>query len=474
MAPVHGGLAATLEMAAAADTAARQARARYQSSLQALRSALAAFPAIKRELGAHEVRLDELEQRVAGLRVEIADFVSSAKSQSKETAAFSPSNELSEQASLPCAPSKTGVSFNADACLAEVYNYDQPEFDEHIPEHGHWLPNAITGRRASFDEATEFAKQLSGRMLSFTTEGDSEPNTCVLVEPMGKILSPNEYVSAGVVICVLGAESAEASAAEWSRVLKQTQWLDAGLSVALPNLQPGCGMEREILEAAIRHVLALVGVSRCLLIGKDWGAELALSVAASGRYSAELAGIVLFAPGSLVEDACGRLNTPAFVLWARDDEVSPFSDGRSWAEAMSRWPAATCFKEASSGGHDMAKVLDGSSELAPSLVHFCSTAFLMAELRKLATEIDEGASAEVEEDGDGRLSECALRLAYELPAYLVSLLSDGSRMPEEHGVALVLAQLSSGRSASRALRRAASQLQEWINCGLEQVASATE
>lgn len=479
MAPSSGGVVgevAAFEMAAAADAAARQARARYQSSLEALRQALATFPSIKKELGAHEARLDELEHRVAGLRNEIAEFASSTRAPNKEkaAAALPQAAPVVEEPPSTLTRSKSAVSFTSDERLAEVHCYDLADFDEHMPEHGHWLPSAITDRRASFEQATDFAKRLNGRMVTFTTGSDEEPNNCVLVEPMGKILSPHEYVSTGVVLCVLGAESAQDAAQEWGLVLKQTRWLDAGLSVALPDLQPGCGMERENLEAAVQIVLSLVGVSRCLLVGKGWGAELALEVAASGRLGAELAGVMLVAPGSLVESACGRLTTPSLLLWAQDDEVSPHKEARSWAEAMSRWPAPTCLKEADSGGHDLAKVLEGTASLSQALMYFCSTALLIAELQRLAARMQEEEGAVDEVEGEGRLPERAVRLADELPSYLAGLLGSLQSPEQEDSVASALAQQASGPSASRALRRAASRLQDWINCGMQQVASATE
>eukprot|EP00929_Paragymnodinium_shiwhaense_P007260 TRINITY_DN111196_c0_g1_i1.p1 TRINITY_DN111196_c0_g1~~TRINITY_DN111196_c0_g1_i1.p1 ORF type:complete len:505 (-),score=138.50 TRINITY_DN111196_c0_g1_i1:46-1560(-) len=478
---------------AAVEAAARQARARYESSLEVLRKTLLSFPVLKEQLVVQETRLDTLEDRVSRLRVDIADFAAQAADRHKlatqaahdaKTAAANSAGrarsssggqtaDAAPVASGVGAPRSKGVSFvsEVDAENAEVREFHVTEFDAHVPEHGHWLPNAVRTRRNSFEQATDFAKALSGRMVKYSLGGSSadDMEECVLVEPMGKILSPHEYVSTGVVVCCLGAENPEELQEEWLQVLKQTRWLDAGLSVAIPDLQPGFGQEQEHLQAAITTVLKLVGVKRCILVGKGYGAEVAMDfIAAAGPARYSVAGLVLVAPGQLMEAAEGRLDMPTMLLWAQDDEEESFREARSWCEAMMRWRAPTCFKEVASGGHSIAGMFQSGEQLPQAMLHFASTTLLLAELRSLASYMDEG------EDEIGGLPDSLVRLCDELPAYLAGMLGANPGSDEEGGclAATLAKQVADG--SSKKLRVSISRLQEWIRCGMQQVASATE
>merc|ERR1712232_1209797 len=98
---------------------------------------------------------------------------------------------------------------------------------------------------------------------------------------MGKILSPAEYMSAGIVICIDGSEHKAELLEEWGEVLKATRWLDAGISFALPDVS--CLAEVGDLESAVDAVLRVTGFSSCVLAAKDWGAELAAEMAGRTR-----------------------------------------------------------------------------------------------------------------------------------------------------------------------------------------------
>merc|ERR1712110_383392 len=98
---------------------------------------------------------------------------------------------------------------------------------------------------------------------------------------MGKILSPDDFVSAGLVVCVFGCLPPEEYEDEVVAILKESKWLDAGLSVAFPNLDAGCGQERQNLEAAVEQILNVVGVQRCVLVGKEWGAHICVEALAA-------------------------------------------------------------------------------------------------------------------------------------------------------------------------------------------------
>jgi hypothetical protein len=185
----------------------------------------------------------------------------------------------------PSEPVSTGsgrVTFAASEDLEEVHRYSFQEHADVFPVHGHWLPADLISKRKSFEEARDWAKQLGGRLTHIPTGLEEiESLDCAVVEPMGKILSPTEYVSTGLVICLDGAEHNSEMLEEWGEVLKATKLLDAGLSIALPNVSGFAYVDH--LEQAVDKILKHLGSTSCIVVGKGWGAQIATEMAGRSR-----------------------------------------------------------------------------------------------------------------------------------------------------------------------------------------------
>lgn len=472
------------------DLAVEQARAQYDDSLATLRAALASFPAIRSKLGAQERHLDDIEGRVAELQRGIRDFAAQVSRRPAERTSSQESMTWKEECSpkarsaladtSPKAASRPrAVSWSKEN---HVKHYDLVLSDVHVPDHGHWLPADFVQaphELASPQHADDFVKRVNGRVVIFDGDPDDkyELCSCLLVEPQGKALKPAEYVSTGLVIWLPGLESAEEMEDEWSAVLKESKWLDAGLSVAWPDLQPGSGLERGHLEGAVASLLARVGVEHCVLVGKAWGAQLAVEVVAAGRVANAVAGVVLIAPGEVIEEARGALAVPAVVLWAQDDEVNSCDDARQWARAMRPWRAPTATKEVKTGGHDVGRMVKEEKVVAQVLLHFASATLAMVGLAAFANQLDAQHASHLDAASESAtlLPERLERLCNELPEYIAGILGGSENdLKEEGAVSLVLARQLQGSNPGRAIRKLVSTLRDWLGSGMQQVASATE
>lgn len=533
----------------ALSTPARDARGRYDASLEVLRKALASFPTISQQLGAQEERLAVLEKRVAGLRKDIDIFergfggdgeervvekpreilsLSSPNASIKDgsdnafsyahlsrpslsepppsnlktshlvasepagNAGFGSSDEDDESfgsdsdgipelplesdncatKNMPAARNKpaASVSFGDDEELSMVREFSVNEFQCNKPAHGHWLPTTVMDKRNSFKEAPAFAKQIGGRTASLPTGSDIGLTLdCVLVEPMGKILSPDDYKSAGLIICIQSQPYLAEDDEEWGQLLKKTKWLDAGFSVCFPDLWRGSGFEVEDLHVWLDAVMARVGADQCVLLGKGWGGHLAVQLAHSAASTRQIVGLILVAPGHLPSEASRPLEVPALLLWAVDDEVCPYEEyARDWARAMERWSAPTAVKRAAAGGHDMRRMLQESrTSLGEALLHFCVAALIVDSFERWTASPEE----------DRWLDDRVYLLLEELPSYFAKQMCSGvnSSTDDAGGFAqAVRTELSDPQRGCARAREKVRLLRTWIGSGLERLASATE
>jgi hypothetical protein len=353
---------------------------------------------------------------------------------------------------------RTGkISFSVDEAVVHRYSFQEPEAI--FPVHGHWLPTDLIRKRKSFEEATDFAKALGGRVIHIDTGIEEAENlSCVLVEPMGKILSPSEYVSTGVVICVDGGEHEAELLQEWGEVLKATKWLDAGISFAFPDVS---GLaEVDDLEVAVSSVLQSTGFSTCLLVGKGWGAKLTTEMAGRTKLAEKIDGCLLVAPESPVPSECGNIEVPVMLVWAEDDEDSPFSEIREWFEELDQRRAPTFVKDLKIGGHCLTSLLQ-QGETAQQVLYFVVCSLLMVLLVQ-ATEQAGGGSEPY------RLPENCARLCDELPPFLASQVGGDAEL----GVAHALSGETS--KVKRKMNTLVKVLREWIRDGMQEMASATE
>lgn len=506
-----------MTMSLEAEALAEKARAKYEASLATLKSFIQVFPSIARRVEEHDARLALLETRFAALKGEISTLIveskkvpsfsnsstsrrfskesvtisidervstgNESKSESKrfsverETVSFTyeeqatsdrsseakegtprNSEERDEKAEEEVESPQRSVSFNEDN--TNVWRYSSADIDAIIPVHGHWLPEAVTAHRLSFQNANDVTKQLGGRLVKLDTGIEEvDPIDCILVEPMGKILSPNEYIATGLMICLQGTAHEPEVLEEWGEVLKQTKLLDAGVSMALPDLSSLA--EQEDVEAVLEAVLKQAAFDRCILAGKDWGGQMAMEIACGTRVTERIDGILLVAPSSPVPDSISRLEVPVLLLWAENDEESPFQEIRDWYEALLDTSTISCIKDLSRGGHNIAEMMK-EGETAQFVLFFVVSALLLCHLSQ---DIEEATSA----GQHVRVTDLVFRLCDELPPFLANQVGGDA----EEGVSAALTSSDPAR-VKRRMHRLIESLREWISSGLKEMASATE
>ena len=340
---------------------------------------------------------------------------------------------------------------------------DEPRF----PPHGHWVPLELLERRASFQG--EAARKLGGRQLQLRTGLGDVP--CILVEPMGKLLSPDEYVSVGVAIVFQDAPHSSSSVEEWAQVLKRTKLLDAGLSVAFPDLSQALLQRKEdgaeIQDPAVadfQEVFDAIAASTTenfyILCGKGKGAHHAMNLAA--RNSSKVASAILFAPFSPPPGSCQDFPGPVMLVWAQDDKKCPFENAPLWAEQLGgRADAVAVLRDPAVGGHDLARLLRKDERTASDMLAFVAAVLLIAELPGLC--------------GESRKAQ-VLRLLEELPAFLLSQLTrqQGLEAEEGHADDLAAALLAKILEQPQTARGLVQMLKEWVNNDMPSGASASE
>lgn len=451
--------------------AARQSRAKYEASLEILRRFVDGYPSVQKRVEEHHERLGVIEGRLGRLREElfaaggsgakkalVLDSEASSLAQSPATDDEGIRRVAAREAAAIAELGARTVSFAEDA---SEHRYSYCSQDEIIPAHGHWVPADIAGQRSSFQDAHDFAKQLGGRLVRYQTGIDGcDPVECVLVEPMGKILSPSEYVTTGLVVSLHGEQHTPEVLEEWGEVLRQTKWLDSGMSFAMPNVSM-LG-DPEDVGAVVAVLLKQVGYSHCVLAGRGWGAQAAIEMAGS-RLAERVDGVVLVGPSSPVPSVCSQLECPILLLWAQDDQVSPYSEIRDWCEVFEDRRGPSLVKDAEKGGHNISEVIK-ESESAEPVLNFTIASMLIGCLLQ-ALDAAEAGRTPMEE----LLTDRAVRLCDELPHFLASQLGG----EPEDGVAAALAGGEPARMPRR-MQRMVQALHDWIAGGLPEMASATE
>lgn len=309
---------------------------------------------------------------------------------------------------------RRGVTWKTGDAEAEIKTYDNHRASV-LPVHGHWVPPELKELRHSFQG--EAARALGGRHVRLHTACRLKTVNCIFVEPMGKLLSPEQYLSTGLVICIHPFRNTRQVVEEWAQVLKRTKLLDAGISMVLLDLctvhecqsdseetnQDGeidtCphterGLDslhaNDILEC-VRSSMSLVGTDKCVLFGKGFGANLCVEAAVAASQDLDsrpdsVSGVVLFAPTAAPPSSCSSLSVPALLVWAQDDKVASFQGAPAWAEALdSRTSdAGAAFRDPEIGGNDLARVFRKDDKTAADTLYFVVSSLLLSEMTSLS------------------------------------------------------------------------------------------
>lgn len=291
-------------------------------------------------------------------------------------------------------------------------------------------------------------KELGGRIVTLET-GSSLLGSleCVLVEPAGKQLARDEFVSAGLVVCLQSMLLEAEVLDEWCRAIHSIGWLDDGASVIIPNLQMSSALGPDDIEKVVNGALELAGFKSCLLVGKDWGAVRAVETATEGSVVDQITGIILFGPTSPPPLSCHKLDVPTLLVWAEDDDISPFEDHSCWLEVLDdHCVSFFC----SSGAHKLDKIIENEG-MDKEIRKFTTAAFL----------IEEVGNAEADDALDRKPSARFERLSVSLPAFLLNNPEQLMRPSEEDS--------EEGRKAAVAMspaHRLALDLPQWISAGM--------
>lgn len=317
----------------------------------------------------------------------------------------------------------------------------------------------------SLEDCTGGIDMLGGRIIELQTKsGLFGTLDCLLLEPLPKRLDPQGYMTTGVVICIHGMPPSPDTLEEWLELTNQCGWLTMGMSVAVPNVQMSSALQLQDFEAIIDCVCEIVGFDRCILVGKAWGAQRVVEIAAEGDLLGEVQGVVLAAPSSPPPAACRGLHVPAFVLWARDDSVSPFDDAEEWIEALDNRSAPTTFRDVDTGGHRLD--LMAASDVAQLISHFTVSSLLIAHLEEGAALGLQGLEAGENEEDD-EFACRSRRLTAELPGFAMRACHEPDEDQENAepvvGEPCAAAPLS---KAKHQARRQSHGLQMWIQSGL--------
>lgn len=282
---------------------------------------------------------------------------------------------------------------------------------------------------------------------------------CVVLEPAGKKLAPDDYNTSGVVVCFDGMAPTAGTLNEWCGVAEAVGWLTLGVTVVIPNVQMSAALQLSDLEAVVKASLKASHFDSCLLVGKGWGAERVACLALDGDVADVVEGLVLVAPSSDPPPSCQDLEVPVFLLWAEDDDMVNFSQSEAWIEALDNRCAPTTIKDLQTGGHRFDKMLEHEG-IAQALRDFTVASFLIADLDEDETSQD---PTPVSRSSGRRFS----RLSQELPSFLQESIgrpepetSNGRDANSEASTALPLT------SAQRTMRRLSMDLPHWIQSGL--------
>lgn len=222
--------------------------------------------------------------------------------------------------------------------------------DMTIPAHGHWVPTDVLERRSSFQG--QAAQKLGGRQVELQA-GKLGSVSCILVEPMGKLLSA-DFISTGVTILFQGRrpDKPDKSMDEWVQVLKRTKLLDAGVSVALPDIAEEVDLQD--LHCLVDAIMQACHAELCILCGKAGGALKAVEVAGRDGRDGRVAGAILLAPTQ--PPPVVVFGGPVMLVWAQDDKDAPFAQAEAWAQALAARQGVAVLRAPEQGGHDLARL----------------------------------------------------------------------------------------------------------------------
>lgn len=305
-------------------------------------------------------------------------------------------------------------------------------------------------------------KSVGGRICALDTGeallGEVE---CIVIEPQGKQLAPQDYNTTGVVICFDGMAPSSSTLCEWCAATEAVGWLDLGVTVVLPNVQMSAALQLSDLEAVVKASLRAASFESCLLVGKGWGAERVVGLAIGGGVADVIEGVMVIAPSSEPPLNCADLEIPALLLWSKDDDLVSFSQSEAWVEALDNRCAPTTFKDVETGGHQVDKMLH-SAGVAQAARDFTVATFLLADLDEVADEKSLDLTP-VSRSNSQRFS----RLSLELPSFLrecgerVETPTTGT--PDVGSTAPAEPALT---PAQKTMQRLTVELPHWIQAGL--------
>lgn len=309
----------------------------------------------------------------------------------------------------------------------------------------------------SFQESTG-AMLPGGQLVTLDTKSELlGPLECILAEPFGKRLKPDEYVATGLMICLHGHSPSPEIMEEWAGVTRDARWLDLGVSVALPNLEMTSSLTVSDLECLVEAILDLVSLGTCILVGKAWGALRAVEVAASERLSGKVEGLILVAPSSPAPMEAQDLDVPVLVVWAKDDDTESFDDSTAWMEALDGRCAPTTLQASPVGGHNFYKMLQNTDMLA-AVRNFTVTCLLLAEMERTAVSTR-----------SGEATARSRRLSSELPGFLEEVadkVGDGDDEQEEVKEDPAAPESREVTAARSKAKRMSNILPQWIQAGM--------
>lgn len=307
-----------------------------------------------------------------------------------------------------------------------------------------------------------------------------DPLECLFIEPPGKRLDPKGYLTTGMVIWLDGMPPTAEALEECCQVVESAGWLDLGVSVAIPNVQMSSALEVTDLEAVVSAVCDAVGFNHCLLLGKGWGAQRAVELATGSNVSDCVEGLILAGPSSPAPASCCDVDVPVLVLWAQDDDLSPFEEHEAWLEGLVEGSGPTSFQVTEEGGHRVDRIL-ACEGLSETVRNFTASTLLISHLaqEELFEEqaLSDSEEEEEEEDREAAAANGAENpramnrrrsdmLAAKLPPFLrqdaacAGINDDGEACQEAEHV-------RSGMDAERRIRKKLSmELPQWIQAGL--------
>lgn len=256
-------------------------------------------------------------------------------------------------------------------------------------------------------------RKLGGIHISITPSQDTGALDCLLIEPMGKKLDPENYESSGLVICFDGMPPSPALLDEWAETMQRAGWIELGLTVVLPNLQMNSAMEMQDLIGMTDALLEKLKFSECLMCGKAWGGQRMVELASHESMHEKIVGLILCAPSTpCPEHGCKELPVPVLLAWAHDDDISSVDEAQEYVLAFDGRPAPTTLELVDTGGHSLSAML-ADDHLAQAFRQFTAAAVLHHEMQKAPDTV-------------GQMSSRRSRMSVELPGNLQRALESGA------------------------------------------------